>query len=81
MGDNFFEELLARVKRGGRLSDVELSAVRNALESATTDDDPYTLLHIIGKAGDQSLAPVVSRYLTVGINEASDDDANGMLRR
>jgi len=57
MGDNFFEELLARVKRGGRLSDVELSAVRNALESATTDDDPYTLLHIIGKAATRASRP------------------------
>jgi len=34
-----------------------LSAVRNALESATTDDDPYTLLHIIGKAATRASRP------------------------
>ena len=81
MSGNFFEELLARVKRGGRLSDLELGAVRNALESGSADEDPYTLLHIIGKAGNQSLAPLVSRYLTVGLDDPSDDDNIAMLRR
>jgi hypothetical protein len=74
-----FQELLARVKQEGHLSAPELNAVRSALESGTTDEDPYTLLHIIGKAGNQSLAPLVSCYLTVGLdNPGGEDD---MLRR
>jgi hypothetical protein len=79
MSGRFFQELFARVKQGGRLSDSELSAVRSALESGTTDEDPYTLLHIIGKVGNQSLAPLVSRYLTVGLDDPDDED--DMLRR
>jgi hypothetical protein len=81
MSGHFFEGLLTRVKRGDRLSDSELGAVRNALESGRTDEDPYTLLHIIGKAGNESLAPLVSRYLTVGLDNPSDDDNIAMLRR
>jgi HEAT repeats len=81
MSGRFFQELLARVKQGGRLSDSELNAVRSALESGTTDEDPYTLLHIIGKTGNQSLAPLISRYLTVGLDDPSDDDNVAMLRR
>lgn len=81
MSGKFFQELLARVKQGGRLSDSELNAVRSALESGATDEDPYTLLHIIGKAGNQSLAPLVSSYLTVGLDNPSDDDEDDMLRR
>jgi HEAT repeat protein len=79
MSGKFFQELLARVKQEGRLSNSELSAVRSALEAGTTDEDPYTLLHIIGKAGNQSLAPLVTRYLTVGLDERDDED--DMLRR
>jgi hypothetical protein len=37
------------------------------------------LLHIIGKTGDQRLAPLVSRYLTVGLDDPDDED--DMLRR
>jgi HEAT repeats len=81
MSDEFFRELLTRVKRGGRLSNVELDAVVSALESKTSDENPYTLLHIIGKTGNQSLAPLVSRYLTVGLVDPSDDDNNDMSRR
>ncbi len=81
MSDNFFRELLTRVKRGGRLSNLELDAVVSGLESGTTDEDPYTLLHIIGKTGNQSLAPLVRRYLTVGLDDPSDDDNKDMLRR
>ncbi len=81
MSGKFFQELLARVKQGGRLSQSELNAVQSALESGTTDEDPYTLLHIIGKTGNQSLAPLVSRYLTVGLDHPSDDDNIAMLRR
>lgn len=79
MNRKLSEEFLARVKQGGRLSDAELKAVRHALESGTTDADPYTLLHIIGKAGDQSLAPLLNRYLIVGPDAESDGDH--MLRR
>ena len=83
MSENFFQELLTRVKGGSRLSALELNAVLSALESRTTDEDPYTLLHIIGKAGDQSLAPIVSRYLTVGLDDPRGTDENNkdMLRR
>jgi len=49
------------------------------VESGTTDEDPYTLLHIIGKAGSQSLALLVSRYLTVGLDDSDGED--DMLRR
>jgi hypothetical protein len=81
MSGKFFQELLARVKHGGRLTDSELNAVRVALESGTTDEDPYTSLHIIGKAGDQSLAPLVSRYLTVGLDDPDGENEDDMLRR
>lgn len=76
-----FDQLLARVKQGERLSSAEVQKVRSALESRATDTDSYTLLHIIGKAGDQSLAPLVSRYLTAGGGDPIDDDGYGMLRR
>lgn len=80
-----FREMLARVKQGGRLSDAELNVVRVALQSGTTDEDPYTLLHIIGKAGDQRLATLVSRYLAVGLDSTKDgaeeDDGVDMMRR
>ncbi len=82
-GQNF-REMLARVKQGGHLSNAELNTVRAALQSGTTDEDPYTLLHIIGKAGDQRLAPLVSRYLALGLDgpnqDAENDDAE-MMRR
>jgi HEAT repeats len=85
MSGSFYQELLARVKQGGRLSDSEVIAVRNALESTTTGEDPYTLLHILGKAGDQRLAPVIERYLTVGLGDRSEhdheEDDDDMLRR
>jgi hypothetical protein len=76
---NIYEELLERVKKGERLSHAELNAVRTALESEGTKEDPYTLLHIIGKAGDDDSAPLVRRFVTIGVdNPDSDED---MLRR
>jgi hypothetical protein len=72
-----FMELLDRVKEGHRISDFELAAVRRAL-TMRTDDDPYTLLHILGKAGDVSYTPVIEKYLTYAIDDPLDD---GMLRR
>ena len=79
MSDKFFRKLLTRASRDivSRIS--ELNAVRSALESGTTDEDPCTLLHIIGKACDQSLAPLVGRYLGIGLDDPESE--GDMLRR
>jgi hypothetical protein len=82
MDDEFFQGLLARVKKGGALSASELDAVVTALQSDDADADRYTLLHIVGKTRNQELASLVTRYLTFGLDDPTDDDdMNGMLRR
>ena len=73
-----FEALLELVKEHGSLSGEELDRVRRELTSRASSADPYTLLHILGKANDQTSLPIVRDYLTFGVDDPADD---GMVRR
>src|SRR5688572_33099930 len=77
MQDADFEHLLGQVKDGKKLSQVELQAVRQAL-STRSDVDPYTLLHILGKAKDYTSKDRIRSFASYGLDDPSDD---GMLRR
>jgi HEAT repeat protein len=79
MSERDFNELLARVKEGGRATEAELAEVLHALEARGDEVDPYTLLHIIGKTGDRRFVPIVKRYLTAGTGDRESED--DMLRR
>ena len=73
-----FESMLDKAKEKRSLSTSELDLVRTELMSPNTTEDPYTLLHIIGKANDYSALPIVNDYLHYGIDNQGDD---GMMRR
>lgn len=73
-----FEHLLERVKTGGQLSKTELAAVCEELASNATREDPYTLVHILGKANAREARGLVERFLDWGRDDPEDD---GMLRR
>lgn len=54
------DALLEKAKRGEALADEELSWVRQALAVRTEACDPYTLIHILWKAGDRRGRPLVA---------------------
>jgi hypothetical protein len=58
-----YDEFLARVKRGDKLSSTELDDVRNALSAAEASADPYTLIHILWKSGDERSRPLIASSL------------------
>lgn len=61
-GQGRWKELLERAKSGD-LSKHELDQVVAAIKDPGTKADPYTLLHIIGRAMDASHEDLVVRYL------------------
>jgi hypothetical protein len=71
-----YQQLLERAKEGVPLTPEELAAIRAQLTSGNFAYDPYTLLHILGKAGDVQSRPIVERYLDLEVT-ANDP----MLRR
>ena len=56
------EELLDRAK-WGTVSDAELTRVAERLASTDPGGDPYTLLHILGKAGAMKYRALVESFL------------------
>lgn len=66
------ESLLNRVKAGDRLTERELDVVRRALADERTQEDKYTLIHVLWKSSDS-----LSRSLIWA--HASDSDE--MVRR
>lgn len=55
-------ELLGRAK-AGRLSGPELASVVAHLQDPKGDGDPYTFLHILGRAGNSSYRSIVEPFL------------------
>jgi hypothetical protein len=66
------DNLLSRVKRGERLTERELDFVRRALADQRTQEDSYTLIHILWKACDARSRDLFWRHAT---------DSDEMVRR
>jgi HEAT repeat protein len=66
MSTTIYGALLARVKRGDRLSSAELEDVRNELSAARAGADPYTLIHILWKSRDETSRPLVASSIASG---------------
>ena len=56
------KELLRRARRG-ELSPAELETVAAQLRDRSTTVDRFTLLHILGEAGDESYRGLIEHYL------------------
>ncbi len=54
--------MLARAKKG-LLSETEIAAVAHELENPASETDPYTLLHILGRAEAKSHTKLVEHFL------------------
>lgn len=57
-----YKEMLERAK-SGRISQAEISTVAEELKNPRRQADPYTLLHILGKAEAKSYLGLVEQYL------------------
>src|SRR5688500_764481 len=73
-----YDELLDQAKDGKKLPDNALSAIRQQLVNGEFETDPYTLIHILGKAGDRVSLTVIEKYLDFGLTDPEDD---GLTRR
>lgn len=73
-----YQQILERAKNRLQLSRDDLVAVRSQLASGEFEEDPYTLLHILGKAGDTESLPIIWKYLEFDSGNADDDE---MIRR
>jgi hypothetical protein len=71
-------ELLTRIKHGGTITTNELAVVRSRLGGEESLDDPYTLIHILWKAGNVADIPLVKSYLSYRPEDPNDE---GMVRR
>jgi hypothetical protein len=80
-----YEALLGKAKRGEKLPESVLSSIRHQLEIGQFETNPYTLIHILGKARDHQSTPLICRYLHYGVNDrqAQEPDLNNedMVRR
>jgi HEAT repeat protein len=73
-----YESLLEKAKSGLPLGSDVIRAIRAQLSSGQFETDPYTLIHILGKANDKASAPLIRKYLTY---HAADSDDAGMIRK
>lgn len=73
-----YRDLLTLAKEGKPIPVSELRSIREKLVNGTCDGDPYTLLNILGAAGDIESLPIVERYLDF---EGGDPEDDGMVRR
>lgn len=73
-----YESLLEKAKSGLPLGSDVIRAIRAQLSSGQFETDPYTLIHILGKANDKASAPVIKKYLSY---HAADSDDAGMIRK
>ena len=60
------ESLLTRVKRGERLTPHELNWVRQSLVERMSDEDKYTLIHVLWKSRDRESEDLIRAHLTDG---------------
>ena len=70
--------ILEAVKSGENIPAETLNSIRNQLASGVLEDDPYTLIHILGKVNDIESFDLILSYLDYGLSDPSDD---GMVRR
>lgn len=57
------ESLLARVKSGHSLTSHEIDFVRRALTDKMSDEDPYTLIHVLWKSEDRASRELIAPFL------------------
>jgi len=60
---SYNDRLLLEKAKDGKLTSHELDQVLTRLQSQNPQGDPYTLLHIIGRAGDLRHESLISQYL------------------
>lgn len=65
--------LLERAKEGEPLPSKVLGEIRTQLRTESFDEDPYTLIHILGKAMDVQSADLIRHYTDFGDMESEDD--------
>jgi hypothetical protein len=70
--------LLNRLKNGMSLSTSDIEAVRDALAQSGSNEDPYTLIHLLWKSRDLASERLLKNYLHWESHYADDD---GMVRR
>src|SRR5438093_7477873 len=76
--ENDYNIILEHAKEGTAVPDDVLKRIRAQLVSGRFDEDPYTLLHILGCARDEQSLPIVRRYVDFDTGNAESD---AMLRR
>ncbi len=75
---NYYDRLLEQAKEGKRLPDNAVTSIRQQLSTGRFETDPYTLIHILGKAGDKESLPIIKEYVDFDTGDAESDD---MIRR
>jgi hypothetical protein len=73
-----YDRLLEQVKDGLKPSDTVRNTIRRQLLSRQFETDPYTLIHILGKANDIESLPLIRNYMDFDTGDADSDD---MVRR
>jgi HEAT repeat protein len=73
-----YDHLLEQAKEGKRIPDKAVRSIRQQLSTGRFETDPYTLIHILGKAGDKESLPIIKGYVHFDTGDAESDD---MIRR
>lgn len=74
-------QVLDAVNRGEGLPQQTKEIIRRQLKSLNPQDDPYTLIHILGKANDMESREIVEKYLDFGIGFGCEQEEPEMVRR
>lgn len=75
------DALLEHAKAGRPLPSADLETLRLQLASPAPAVDPYTLLHILGKAGDRASRTLVEKYLDYGLEGDQEIEGSDLVRR
>jgi hypothetical protein len=73
-----YNKVLQEAKQGVKPSADMLRCIRSQLGTGRFETDPYTLIHILGEAGDISSLPIVCRYTDF---DSGDEESDDMIRR
>jgi hypothetical protein len=76
--DNRYRELLERATTGAAIPPDALARIRSQLDAGRFEEDPYTLIHILGEAGDRQSLPIIQKYIDY---DTGDENGDALIRR
>lgn len=76
--DHSYEKMLAEVREGRQLTEIEAAEICSLLRDRSGCADPYTLLHILGKGDERGATELILQFVEFGKDDPEDD---GLVRR